>query len=78
LNSNHYTSKEEKGELLYILDMILEQNYLQFNNQIFNENEKLKMGTPKSAILAEIFIQHLEHTIIYEILDKHQILDCHR
>jgi hypothetical protein len=58
--------------------MILEQNYLQFNNQFFKQNERLPMGEPKSAILTEIFIQHLEHAIIYKILNKHQIIDCHR
>jgi predicted cupin superfamily sugar epimerase len=36
------------------------------------------MGAPTSAALAEIFIQHLEHTIIYKILNKHQIIDYHR
>jgi signal transduction histidine kinase len=32
LNNDHYTSKEGKEVSLYILDMIVEQNYLQFNN----------------------------------------------
>jgi hypothetical protein len=36
------------------------------------------MGAPTSAPLAEIFIQHLEHTIIYKILKKHQIIDYSR
>jgi hypothetical protein len=33
------------------------------------------MGAPTSAILAETFIQYLDHTIIYRILRKHQIID---
>jgi hypothetical protein len=36
------------------------------------------MGAPVSTILAETFIQHLEHTIIYKILNEHQITDYHR
>jgi hypothetical protein len=48
-----------KEELLYILDMILEQNYLQFNNQFFKQDEGLTIGAPTLAILAETFIQHL-------------------
>jgi hypothetical protein len=36
------------------------------------------MGAPTSAILAETFIQHLEHTIIHKILKKHQIIDYYR
>jgi hypothetical protein len=58
--------------------MILEQNYLQFNNQFFKQDEGLTMGAPTSAILAETFIQHLEHTIIYKILSRNQIVDYHR
>jgi hypothetical protein len=77
-NNDHYTSKEEKEELLYILDMILKQNYLQFNNQFYKQNEGLTMGAPTSATLTEIFIQHLQHTIIYKILKNHQIIDYHR
>jgi hypothetical protein len=33
------------------------------------------MGAPTSAVLAEIFIQNLEHTIIYKTVNKHEILD---
>jgi hypothetical protein len=58
--------------------MILEQNYLQFKNQFFKQNEGLTIGAPTSAILAKTFIQHLEYTIIYKILNKHQIIDYHR
>jgi hypothetical protein len=36
------------------------------------------MGAPTSAILAEIFIQHLEHDDILKILQKHHILDYYR
>jgi hypothetical protein len=78
LNNDHYTSKKEKEEILNILDIILEQNYLQFNNQFYKQNEGLTMGAPTSATLAETFIQHLEHTIIYKILEKYQIIDYYR
>jgi hypothetical protein len=77
-NNDHHTNKKEKEELLNILDIILEQNYLQFNNQVYELNKGLSMGAPTSAILTETFIQHLEHTIIYKILQKHQIIDYYR
>jgi hypothetical protein len=57
-------SKEDKEELLYILRVILEQKYLQFNNKSFKQNKGLTMGAPTTAILAETFIQHLKHTRI--------------
>jgi hypothetical protein len=36
------------------------------------------MGAPTSAILAEIFLQHLEHNSIIQTLQKHHILDYYR
>jgi hypothetical protein len=36
-------------------------------------NEGLAMGAPTSAILAETYIQHMEHKHLYQILLKHKI-----
>jgi hypothetical protein len=36
------------------------------------------MGVPTSVILTETFMQHLEHTIIVDILKKYQIIDYYR
>jgi hypothetical protein len=36
------------------------------------------MGAPASASQAEIFIQYLEHTNIFSILKKHNIVDYYR
>jgi hypothetical protein len=36
------------------------------------------MGAPTSAILAEIFLQYLEHTKIIDILQSHNIIDYYR
>jgi hypothetical protein len=60
-----------------MLDIFLEQNYLQFNKKIFGQDEGLTMVAPTSAILAEKFTQRLEHTIIYIILNKHQNIVYH-
>jgi hypothetical protein len=48
---------------------------MQFNDQFYNHSEGVTMGAPTPAILAETFIQYLEHTKIIKILDKYQILD---
>jgi hypothetical protein len=48
------------------------------NEQYYIQNEGLAMGAPTSAILAEVCIQHLEHTSIADILSKHQIMDYYR
>jgi hypothetical protein len=58
-----------KKELLTLINTILEQNYLQFNNQFFKQKEGIAMRASTSGILAEIlvFIQYFEHTTIRKI-----------
>jgi hypothetical protein len=53
-----------------MLNTVLEQNHIQFNNQYYKQNDGLAMGIPTSAILAEVFIQNLEHTKITIILKE--------
>jgi hypothetical protein len=65
----------EKQELVMLLNTILDHKYMQFNDQFYKQNDGLAMGAPMSAILVETFLQHLEHTKIIKILDKHQIID---
>jgi hypothetical protein len=36
------------------------------------------VGAPTLVILAEVYMQHLEHTSIADILNKHQIMDYYR
>jgi hypothetical protein len=36
------------------------------------------MGAPTSSILSKIYIQHLEHTALYEILLRHHIIGYYR
>jgi nucleoside-specific outer membrane channel protein Tsx len=57
---------------------MLEQNYVRINEQYYMQNEGLAMGGPTSVILAEVYLQHLEHTSIADILSKHQIMDYYR
>jgi hypothetical protein len=54
------------------------QNYLQFNDQFYNQNEGLAMETPTSAILSETFIRYLEHIKIIKILNEYHIINYHR
>jgi hypothetical protein len=58
---------------------ILNQNYFQHNNQIYIYiTRRTSNGAPTSAILAEIFIQYLEHNDILKLLQKHHLLDYYR
>jgi hypothetical protein len=47
---------------------ILNQNYTQHIDHQYIQNARLAMGAPTSAILAEIFMQYLEHNHIINIL----------
>jgi hypothetical protein len=78
LNKNHYTSQETKIYIKNLLNIILEQNYIEDDGKWYKENDGLAMGAPTSAILAKVFLQHLEHTMIIDILNTFQIIDYHR
>jgi hypothetical protein len=78
IDKNYNTSQENKVEIKNLLNTILEQNYIEHNGKWYKKNDGLAMGVPTSAILAEIFVQHLEHTIIIDILKDFQIIDYYR
>jgi hypothetical protein len=78
LDRDYHTKLDDKRELLGLINVILEQNYIQFNDHFYKQHSCLAMGAPTSAILAETFIQFLEHNIIYKILEKHHIIDYYR
>jgi hypothetical protein len=74
---NNSTPEKQKQELVTLINTIINHNYLQFNNEYYKQKDGLAVGAPTSAILAEIFIQHLVHTHISNILRKH-IIDYSR
>jgi len=47
------------NELIKITHTILEQNYFTFRNQCYSQNTGIAMGAPSSAILSEVYLQHL-------------------
>jgi hypothetical protein len=75
LDRNNNTSDKQKQEIMTLAHTIIDQNYLQFNNQYYKQDNGLAMGAPTSAILTEIFIQHLEHIKIINILKQYHIID---
>jgi hypothetical protein len=70
--------KATQDEIIKILRTVIGQNYFQFNEQHYKQIEGLAMGAPTSAIFAETYIQHMEHTQLYPILIKHQIMGYFR
>jgi hypothetical protein len=53
---DYHTKQDDKNELLKLINVILEQNYIQFNDHFYKQHNGLAMGAPTSAIFAETFI----------------------
>ena len=68
------TETNIQKETMIMLNTIMEQNYFQFEQENYKQVDGLAMGAPTSSILAETYIQYMEHTQIYPILIKHQII----
>lgn len=58
-NTNPVVSRE----ILQLLSLCLNQNYLQFNDNFYKPTTGLPMGSPLSPLLPEIFMNHLENKI---------------
>jgi hypothetical protein len=61
-------------ELVKITRTVIERIYFTFQNQNYFQNTGLAMGAPSSAVLSEVYLQHLEHTEIIMIITQHNIL----
>jgi hypothetical protein len=66
--SEQALDKAITSEFIKITHTILEQNYFEFHNQYYVQTIGLAMGASTSAILSEIYLHHLEHTRITNIL----------
>jgi hypothetical protein len=53
--------------MLSIINIILNQNYIQHKENFNKQTQDPPMGAPTSPVLAEICMQYLEHNDIYDI-----------
>ena len=53
--SNH--DPEIIEQVLYLLKIILKQNYFQYNNQFYQPNNGIDMGSAISSTIAEIHLR---------------------
>lgn len=56
-----------------MLRTVIEQNYFQFNKNIYKQQEGVAMGSPMSAIRSKIFLQHMRRKINST---KHEQIQC--
>jgi len=71
-------SEELKHEIMKISQIIIKQNYFKFQNELYIQEEGLAMGAPTSSIFSEIYPQHIENTIISDILLRYHIVGYFR
>jgi hypothetical protein len=62
-----------QNKMLYLLEIILKQNYFQYNNHFCQPNKGIAMGSPISSTLAEIYLQYLEETYVKHCLENKEI-----
>jgi hypothetical protein len=60
-------------QLRNLLEAILQQNYLAFQNHIYKPEKGVSMGSPISNIIAEIFLQHFETLLMKQLIDTKNI-----
>jgi hypothetical protein len=69
-----HNDPETTTQICTLLGVILQQNYFIFQEQIYQPNKGIAMGSPISGTIAEIFLQHLEHIYIRPLIETKRIL----
>jgi len=67
-----------RSKLLDWYEVITRQNYFQHNDKTITQPDGLAMGAPSSTIISEIFLQHLEHTHLPHLAQKHKLVNYFR
>jgi retron-type reverse transcriptase len=68
-NNEHITK-----QIISLLDIILQQNYFISQNNNYQPEKGISMGSPISGIVAEIFLQHLENSHLSHTLEAKNIV----
>jgi hypothetical protein len=71
---NKENSPQITKQIINILKTILKQNYFEFQNNIYQPDKGVSMGSPISGTIAEIFLQNIENTHIKQLLDTTNII----
>jgi hypothetical protein len=64
-----------KQELLGCYDVITKQNYFLHKDKTLIQRDGLAMGAPSLGLIAEIFLQHIEHLHLAHLSQKHKIVN---
>ena len=67
-------NKKIKEQIIQLLNIIIEQNYFQYNNQFFRPENGIAMGSPISGTLTEIYLQLIEELYIKHWTESQEIV----
>jgi len=65
---------DTKEQIIQLLNVIIEQNYFQYNNQYFKPEKGIAMGSPVSGTLAEIYLRLIEERYIKHWIEDQNIV----
>ena len=68
--NNTQTTKQ----IITLLETVLKQNYFSFQNNIYQPEKVVSVGSPISGTIAEIFLQHIENIHIKHLMDTKNIV----
>jgi len=60
--NKHINNGELIEQTLYMLKTILKQNHFQYNEQLFQPEKGIAMGSPISSTMADVYLHYLEET----------------
>ena len=66
---------QTQRELLNWFDVITRQNNFAHKKQTLIQHDGLAMGAPSSGLIAEILLQHIEHSHLTHMTHKHKIIN---
>jgi len=68
-----YNDAKTTNLIIRLLETILKQNNFVFQDHIYQPEKGVAMGSPLSGTIAETFLQHIEETILKQLLDTNCI-----
>jgi len=69
---------QTRRELIKWYTTITQQNYFTKNGDILIQKDGLAMGAPSSGLIAELFLQNLEHFHLDHLSYRHKIIGYFR
>ena len=73
--THNLIAPQTQQELLMWFDIITRQNYFAHKKQILVQHDGIAMGALSSGLIAEIFLQHIEHSHLTHVTQKHEVIN---